>query len=1224
MVDPTIQLDRKKFNQVFPFYIELDNNLDIVSLGSTSQKLLGEIQGSRFLDVFEINRPHFHDVDFTKISASSEEVFILSHQASGTLFRGQWVTPENSNSVYFVGSPWIQSLEELKQKNLQLSDFATHDPTFDFLHIIRAIEINSNEIKILMQQLREKSELLRRSEENYRETLFLASDVIYKFNEFGFCNFANPAAERVTGYALDELLRMPLIHMLRLDMRFEIEEAFRRQFKEEISSQYLEFAIISKAGEELWLGQSTQLRQVNGKKELVALAVNITAQKQAAIELSETNRKLKLLQTLIDNTSDAIQIADETGQLYYINEVASQRLGIEVSECHKYNVSQFEATFQDYSKWQEHVRDLERVGQSTIEGYNINQATGESFPVEVTVNLFVHDDKRYVIANSRDISERKNNENLLNQELKLQEALIDIASTFINLDLNEAEITIQRSLERMGRFVGADRSYIFDFLPKEKVASNTYEWCNTGIVSTMKQLEQVPLQTWKDKMKILGKGLAFQEESNSLAGERVSTFYSLLSREKVKRLLLIPLLDGQELVGTVGFDWEISCHEQNDKELRLLMLYGQMLILIRNRQKWVKQLVLQESKFRNIIANMNLGLIEVDNDDVIQFANQSFSDISGYQIKELQGRKAAELLLPENERDAMTERQEQRANGVLDSYEIQVINKKGERRWWFVSGAANFNDQDEMIGTIGIHLDISDQKKLERDLALAKSAAEAASKAKELFLANMSHEIRTPLNVIIGMIRQLNRSSLSIDQIQFAQQAGAAAKHLLTIINNVLDMAKIDSGQLTIERSPFNLRSLMDHVYQMMHVQAVEKGIQFGLNINDQVPYMIEGDETRMRQVLINLIGNAIKFTHFGEVEAYVTLESEDKLTQTISFQIIDTGVGMSEEFIAVIFDKFSQEQVKSNRNFEGTGLGMAISRDLMRLMGGEMNVRSTKGLGTTVTCVVPFGKCKNDAPTAIANDVGPQSFKGMKALLVEDNHLNRFIARQSLDYLGFEIIEAENGQRALDLLEQQSFDLILMDIQMPVMDGVETTRILRKQKGNHTPIIALTANAIKQEIDRYLEEGMNDFVTKPYDEVDLFYKIGLVLNRERELKKPVETVKASNGKKLFDLNFIEELSRGDERVVQEMIQIFIQSASQHIIHLQNLLKDQDYQAIAKIAHQMKPSLKQMKVSSLLPDILFLEDLKNERPPVEEVESAVAHVVKTLHNIVEQMNSLKK
>jgi PAS domain S-box-containing protein len=1207
---------RGDFNNLFPFYIELNPDLAIVSMGSSAQKLLGQLEGQSLYDQFLIERPHAESFSFQELAEAKGEIFIMLFGASSLRFRGQWLAQTNSNTLFFVGSPWIQNVEELQKRQLLFTDFAIHDVTFDFLHIIKNIEINSDEIKVLLAKLREKTVLLKKSEEDYKATLLAASDVIYKLDENGVMSFANPAAERVTGYPVDELLRISLIDLVPVEYRKEINLAFKHQLISKAHSIYLEFPIVTKAGETKWIGQSTQLQMINDRIEFVALALDITEKRQASYLLQETNRKMELLQRLIDNSSDAIQIALESGQLYYINKVASERLGISMDDCKNYNISDIEVIFHDPQNWVMHLQELEIKKRITIEGININQTTGVTFPVEVTVNLYEINGQKFVIAHSRDISERKANEHLLNQELLLQEALIDIASTYINLDLNEVECTINSSLEKMGRFVNADRAYLFDYNFEDRVTSNTHEWCNDGIESELANQQNVPMELFPQWIEKHEKGEPFYiPELAALNDEKDAGLRAILEPQGIKSLLAIPLIDGDDLIGFIGFDSVRYHHHYSDKETNLLFLFGHVLINIRNRQKWERQLRLQEEKFRNIIANMNLGLIEVDNYDTIVFANQSFCEMSGFTLGELRGQKASDLLIGENDRSIINERQLAREEGITDSYEMPVFNKSGEQRWWLISGAPHYNDREQMIGSIGIHLDITEQKKLERELAQAKTFAEAASKAKELFLANMSHEIRTPLNVIIGMIRQLTKVNLSVDQIYFVNQAGAAAKHLLTIINNVLDMAKIDSGQLEVQMAPFRLTQLAEHVHHILETQAIEKNLKLNLKIAPQIAPCLVGDETRIRQVLINLLGNAIKFTTVGEVELRIRLVEEYDNVQKILFVVKDSGVGMSPEFVSRIFDKFSQEQSNANRGFEGTGLGMAISSDLVGLMGGEMSVESVKGVGTTINFTIDFEFGDEDVLQNTDRQLVQNSFVGFRVLLVEDNEMNRFIARQTLGFLGFDVEEAENGQIAVDAVRAKGYDLILMDIQMPIMDGVEATRMIRKTLQCTTPIIALTANAVKQDIDLYLSEGMNEFVTKPYEESDLFYKIQVALKgiNKQSPKKQLAFPEASE--RLYSLDFVEKISRGDQRIVEEMKKLFIQTTSDYIIHLEKAIASMNLLEISRLAHQMKPSLEQMQVGRIKEDVRILEMLKTT-PRSSEV------ILQSGHNITEVLKML--
>lgn len=1115
--------------------------------------------------------------------------------------------------------------------------------------------------------------------------------------------------------------------------------------------------------EDLWFfafplstfGWIALMRKTALGKEMFLELNRIVSQLGRDLCQAQEEQRLKLLQQLFDHSSDAIQIAEESGQLYYLNQVAEARLGIAPEKVQQHHVSDFEVLFKDPAGWTAHIQELINKGQMVIEGANINQKTGEIIPVEVTANLIEVNNKRFVIAMSRDIRARKQQEqklidtNLklesifkemtdivwsaslpdyrmlfvtpsvnavyeiseedwmedskiwqksihpddlhvlpemgeqlqkngsysvryriitpsgktkrirnkgkyvydqnnvpirldgvvmdrtepylvqqsLEQERRLQEALIDIASTYINLDPKDVENTINSSLKKMGLFVSADRAYIFDYNFEAETTSNTYEWCAEGISPEIENLQDVPMSFFPQWVEQHQKNQPFYiPDVDALNEDTDGGLKGVLQPQGIKSLIAIPMLDGTELISFVGFDSVQQHYDYSEKEQRLLFLFGQMLINIRNRQKWDNQLRLQEEKYRNIIANMNLGLLEVDLNDIIQYANQSFCDMSGFDLAELKGKRAAELLLPEEQRQKVYSKSKDRLVGITDSYELEVFDKKGEQHFWFVSGAPNYNDKGQLIGSIGVHLDITAQKKLERELAQAKNFAESATKAKELFLANMSHEIRTPLNVIIGMIRQLTKESLTADQHFYVKQSESSAKHLLTILNNILDLAKIESGDMEIVKNPFSPSALAHNVHSIMSSQAKDKNLDFSISISPLVKPVVEGDETRLRQVLINLLGNAIKFTDQGSVTLSVNHLAENESSQTLCFEVKDTGIGMSQEFITKIFDKFSQEQNTSNRKYEGTGLGMAISNDLIQLMGGSMQVESTKNEGTRCRFTLTLPISHVDHLVSKSQQIKPNVYAGLKALLVEDNDMNRFIAMQSLDFLGFETTEAENGLVAIEKVQKGNFDIILMDIQMPVMDGVEATEFIRTKLNVDTPIIALTANAFKHDIDLYLGKGMSDYITKPYDEQDFFRKIDRVI-RLAFAQKAIDNTPTPIAQKmpeapaapLYDLSLIENMSRGNTSFVAKMTEIFIGLAKENIEILATGLEQEDFKSIKNVAHKIKPSIDQMGIVSLKEVVrkiekydLVLDDHKELHKLVHEQMSVLQQVISAL------------
>lgn len=354
---------------------------------------------------------------------------------------------------------------------------------------------------------------------------------------------------------------------------------------------------------------------------------------------------------------------------------------------------------------------------------------------------------------------------------------------------------------------------------------------------------------------------------------------------------------------------------------------------------------------------MNLGLIEVDNNEIIQFANQSFANISGFEIDELIGLNPAKTFVFGENLEKLNAKNKLREKGVSDVYQIPVKNKRGELRWWAIGGAPNYDDKGKLVGSIGIHLDITEQKQMEIALENEKLKAEQASKAKEAFLANMSHEIRTPLNGIIGFLRELERQNLTDLQKKYVENSTVASKHLLSIINNILDISKIEAGEMSIEAEDFIFENVISNVINVLEPLAKKKGLKLISQISKDVNRVLKGDIVRLEQVLFNLIGNSLKFTHKGKIFLKCEVLKDTKAFQRLQISVVDTGIGMEQSYAENIFNKFSQEDKAITRKFGGTGLGMTITKELIQLMKGKIKVESDKGFGTTISFIIDLEK---------------------------------------------------------------------------------------------------------------------------------------------------------------------------------------------------------------------------------------------------------------------------
>lgn len=488
----------------------------------------------------------------------------------------------------------------------------------------------------------------------------------------------------------------------------------------------------------------------------------------------------------------------------------------------------------------------------------------------------------------------------------------------------------------------------------------------------------------------------------------------------------------------------------------------------------------------------------------------------------------------------------------------------------------------------------------------AKARAEAANQAKSLFLASMSHEIRNPMNVIMGMAGLLCNAELGPREQEYAEMIDESARSLLVIINDILDFSKIESGKLELEHVAFNLPLAIEKAVKPFKLESQKKGLALKLHVETDVPQRVYGDPGRLKQVLYNLLGNALKFTEQGEIAinvekepAITTAMTDSKLTR-VHFAVRDTGIGIPADKLGLLFESFSQVDSSITRKYGGTGLGLAISKKVIELMGGTISVNSKQGVGSTFAFILPLKRIakeettvaqnvSSELPEALSGAAGDHpslSFAGdgvkpLEILLVEDKPMNRKLATVLLERQGWKVTTAHNGRHALELLSSQHFDLILMDIQMPEMDGLEATKRIRaaeQKSGSYIPIIAMTAHALEGDREQFMKAGMDDYVSKPIDQQELYRAVeqATCLARE-EIVKPGRDELTDIARDYAAM--LERLSR-DKGLISELVQLLLEDGEKDIEKLHNLLDASDSKNAALVAHGLKGELVNLGLES--------------------------------------------
>lgn len=598
------------------------------------------------------------------------------------------------------------------------------------------------------------------------------------------------------------------------------------------------------------------------------------------------------------------------------------------------------------------------------------------------------------------------------------------------------------------------------------------------------------------------------------------------------------------------------------------------------------------------------AVIILDTHLCVEWVNDSFVRMTGYEAAEVQGAALLDILFSSiDDTETQAAFRDAFAAGHGLSQEILHRRKDSKTYWASINITPAFGDDGEIQRWIGLATDTTQRRHAQEALRQAKDEAELASRVKSEFLANMSHEIRTPMNAIIGMSELALQLDIDAELQEYLGTILDSAEGLLRLLNDILDLSKIEARKLSVDAVEFQLVETLRDTLKPFAFQAKQKGIQLDHDMPLDIPDSLIGDPTRLRQIIANLVGNAIKFTSSGSVSVVVQMMETTKQAVTLRFSVRDTGIGISQDRLDKIFEAFTQADNATSRRFGGTGLGLTISTHLVELMGGSIWVESKQGVGSTFYFEVTFpmahanqrSHVNSTNEEAQSKSPPPKAPVAVKILVTDDNRANRRLARKVLEKHGHAITEAENGTEALALLQDRQFDIVLMDVQMPGMDGIEVTHAIRQLGEELRPqpyIVALTAHAMQGDRERCMAAGMDAYIAKPLRARELLALVDAVANSSNgggDDLRPSGNVHRSPSS--FDFSAALARLENDQELLVEQMEFFLEDSTILIRDIEDAIASEDCKKLEMSAHRMRGLSAGFDVAELVDQSMKLEDL---------------------------------
>jgi len=645
-------------------------------------------------------------------------------------------------------------------------------------------------------------------------------------------------------------------------------------------------------------------------------------------------------------------------------------------------------------------------------------------------------------------------------------------------------------------------------------------------------------------------------------------------------------------------------------------------------------IVARDVTAQKLLSKYSLSLIEASRDPLFTVSpegkitdmNEATANISGMTREELTGTDFFGYFTePQKAREVY---QEVFAKGSVADSPLTLRHKGGKLTDVLFNGSVYKDDRGNVLGVVIVARDVTDQKRIATELTEAKVFAELATelaeeakrkaeestkiaedavKAKQQFLSNMSHEIRTPMNAIIGFTKVVMKTSLTAKQKEYLSAIKVSGDALIVLINDILDLAKVDAGKMSFEHTPFKMATSISAMLHLFETKIQEKNLILIKEYDKNIPEVLVGDAVRLHQIILNLVSNAVKFTTEGKITVRVKLLNEDEEKAKIEFSVADTGIGISENKIGRIFEDFQQATSGTSRLYGGTGLGLAIVKQLVEPQGGTISVKSQIGEGTTFSFILSFQKTKAEAEAETVMLELDSDIKNIKVLVVEDIPLNQLLMKTLLDDFGFERDIAGNGKIAIEKLESKTYDIILMDLQMPEMNGFEATEYIRKKMNSKIPIIALTADVTTVDLEKCKAVGMNDYIAKPVDERILYTKIIELVKKPIFIKEQKVAPVIENKKiKYTNLAQLNQRTKSNPTLIMEMITLYLEQTPSLIDEMKKGTLDKNWALVQAAAHKMIPSFSIMGMHVDYENLTKkIQDCAKEQQRTEEIYQLV-------------------